>query len=174
MLALFIAALLSGCLMEPEVEGAEVFVLEYAIIDLEGDPEGKTAEPGFHCQDVQKDDGKITIGLWPDEDQGDAPFLAIFPELPENWASTSSGQPTKTTFPATVDPRVEEDPTLVGELEWEPMEDGENGTMRLDGDAVSLPHSWSVSNEDGSWRADATLVAWRGPVEYDRYSGYCD
>lgn len=158
---------LAGC-AEPTVDEAEVFVFDYEIVDL-GSGE-KTANPGQHCGDAQRTEDGLKIWLWPDEERPDGPWLAIFPTLPDAWHVSMADEPFKTAFPATVDPRVPGDDTVLGELAW--AGEGGSGTLRVDGEAVSLPHAWSVHGDD--WRADATLSAWEGPLEVGRYTGLCD
>lgn len=168
--------MLAGCTQapdgpEPTSPEAEAFVLDLLIVDL-GRSDEKTANPGAHCGTAQRQGSTLTIWLWPDEQAPDGPWLAVFPEMPDDWHATLGNSPYKARFPATPDPEVQGDDTTLGELVWEPQ--GQEGTMRLEGKAVALPHSWSVTGEDGSWRADATLEAWDGTVKIERYSGLCD
>lgn len=167
MLCVAAGLLLAGC-AEPTVAAAEVFVLEYHIVDLDGEP--RSAEPGHHCGDAAMAGGALTVWLWPEEERPDGPWLAVFPHVPDHWHASIGEEPFKTTFPATVDPRVQADAAVLGELEWQPG--GDHGILRVDGNAVSVPHSWSV--QGGGWRADATLSAWDGPVQVERFTGLCD
>lgn len=153
---------------DPTVAEPDAFVLAYRIVELED--ESRSAEPGHHCGDAARTGDELTIWLWPEEEQPDGPWLAIFPTLPDGWHASIGEQPFKTSFPATVDPRVQDDPTILGELEWQGQDS--NGTLRLDGQAVSLPHSWSVTGD--GWRADAELSAWDKPVRVERHTGLCD
>lgn len=171
--ALLVGSLaLAGCIQPAAAPAAEVFVVEYKIVDLDRSDGVDLAEAGHHCGDASRDGDTLTVWLWPEEERPDGPWLAVFAELPEDWHSGMGGEPFKTTFPHKVDPNVQDDDTTLGRLTWEPQ--GNNGTMRLDGEPIALPHAWSVAGEGGAWRADLVLRAWTGTVKVDRYQAFCD
>ncbi len=172
-----VALAFSGCLtplMEENPDAGEgPFVLEYRLVDLSGDDAERYAEPGAHCGTASMKDTELHISFWPEEEMSEGPWLTVFPQLESPWRAGIDGEPFKTMFPHEVDPRVQDDPTTLGELSWAEQDDG-NGTIYLDGVPLSLPHSWVTMAQDGSWKAEATLSAWDGDVEFHRYEGLCD
>lgn len=170
-----VALAFAGCFEFPEGPdaGEGPFVLAYRLVDLTGDDAERYANPGVHCGTASLRDGQLMLGFWPDEEMTEGPWLTVFPELESPWRAGIDGEPFKTMFPHEVVPRVQDEPTILGELSWVEQEDG-NGTILLDGVPLSLPHSWATTAGDGSWKAEATLYAWEGDVEFERYQGLCD
>lgn len=157
---------------EDGAETAGPFVVEYEIVDP-GEQESRTANPGAHCASASKQDGTLRLGLWPGEDRGEGPWLAVFPRIPDHWQTTHAGESFKSDLPVHLDPEVEDDATFLGVVDWVPEEhDPGNGSIRLNGVPVSFPHEWEVTGEDG-WRANATLYEWEGGVEFEQYEGRC-
>ncbi len=135
------------------------YVVVYEIFDNEPHRHPKAASAGDHCALAHKDDGTLLLELRTNYNASDSPWLAVFPTIPADWSPGWGAQPFHEPIPTTVDPGIHDDNTMIGDFRL-----NGNDTLLLDGVPLTFPHTWNVTAEDDSWRAEATVYEWEGEI----------
>ena len=151
-LVMFGLVALSGCFTE--TVDATTFVLDYHLYDL--GEEARLAPPGEHCGTASLHDDAVEVYESPFERiRGADAYLFVDPRWTGSWDNTGD-EPYLAALPGEiVSPDVEETMAEFG------LRDG---TITVDGTAVSLPHDWTTTAEDGTWRFEGSLREGPGPV----------
>ena len=152
-----IALAAGGCLegVTP-VPDRPTLVLEYSLESLTD--ADRPASFGPHCGTARLAASRVEIEQAAYKTLGAQPFLVVRHEDAGGasgfYAAGFEGYPMS--FPAVIDPHINGTSSPIATVDYR------NGTARVDGQVVMLPHSWT-REANGDWRATFTLR--HGPEE---------
>lgn len=156
LLSLSLVLAFTGCL--GGTADADVLVLEYTLESLWDPSEGSRTAAGNECAEAWVDGDTLTVQEQHHGRVGGDRFLFVDPTFEGDWATLGEA-PWVVGLPATLDAETPD-----GEGKWTIIDHDGNDATRVDGEVVTLPHEWSVTAPDGSWRIDAVLDD--GPSRY--------
>lgn len=182
---------MAGCLAPVDAvrdrvpHGGTLYLLDLAVsVDTSRSWNETPVTLGGHCAQAWSDDQGWHLERGALDRAGDAPWLVVDPRYSFGGQDDGHGSSWSTvgdepeieglpfaTGPGTTYVRGEGSVPLrplVVDLAYD-----DDGTLRLFGDPVTLPHTWNVDDPEGRWSAEMTLRD--GPGRHDRWTMYgCD